>query len=146
MRVYILKNLDTQCPYREGNVFTSEHFIVESIDEASLENLLVRGYRHFGRYFFRPVCSTCHQCIPVRIPLAGYVFRTNARRIFRKNRSFTVTLGYPKLSEEAYSLYKKHQIRFDPSGDDGGEESSETSFQGFADSFFQHLPLSFQLS
>jgi arginine-tRNA-protein transferase len=116
--------------------------IVESLSDSDLEELLAAGYRHFGTHFFRPVCSPCHKCLPLRIPLSDYCFSRSGRRLLRRNTRFFVTLTPPFPTFAAYELYLKHKERFDLPRDERRQES----YHDFVDIFFHPFPFAYQLS
>jgi arginine-tRNA-protein transferase len=120
------------CPYLDGLIFESETVYMQSYDPEGLDYLLSLGFRHFSRYFFRPVCSDCHRCIPLRVPVEQFRFTRNRRRLLRRNSAFDVALEEPKPESRMFDLYRLHAERFSL----GGNEDYET----FRDSFFTPLP------
>ena len=130
------------CPYITGNRSTTEQMIAESLSDSDMEKLLAAGYRHFGAYFFRPVCSRCHKCLPLRIPLAGYRFSRSGRRSLHRNVRFRVALEPPRPTFAAYELYLKHKERFELPWD----EPRQDSYHDFVDTFFRPFPFAYQLS
>jgi len=100
------------CPYLEGKVSVSQNMRIDAIDDVDLEMLLSSGYRHFGEIFFRPMCGACRSCIPIRIPVEQFSPSQAVRRLFNRNKHFTVTLEQPSPSEQTYELYKQHKKRF----------------------------------
>ena len=77
---FLLPETTTDCSYLSGRASTTENFIPGKLTESDMEGLLASGYRHFGPYFYRPICKLCHQCIPLRIPLDGFSFSKSGRR------------------------------------------------------------------
>jgi arginine-tRNA-protein transferase len=129
------------CGYFSELIFTSEHFLVRDIGDEDLELLLSRGYRHFGKYFFRPACaavSGCTRCIPIRVRLGRYHTPRSAKRLFNRNSKFRTEITPPIPSLEAFELYKLHKNRFE----NGGTEN----WRLFRESFFYPLPGARQLS
>jgi leucyl-tRNA---protein transferase len=127
-----------ECGYFPDRQFTAEHFLAEDMGPVQLEALLSRGFRHFGRYFFRPVCADCGSCVPIRVDLRRYRTTRSAKRLHVKNRGADVSITPPEVSAEAFELYKKHKRRF--SG--GGTESLDQ----FTKAFFYPMSGSRQLS
>jgi len=118
----------TRCGYFEHLEYTSEHFFAYEAGEEQLEILLDRGFRHFGPYFFRPVCKECSRCIPIRIPVRQYKITKSMRRLLNKNDNLREIIGGPVPTEEAFALYTLHKQRFS----DGWTES----YDSFVESFF----------
>lgn len=100
--------------------------------------LLSEGFRHFGRYFFRPVCPDCRACIPIRVPFETYSMTKSARRLFRKNSDLAWEISFPEPTKEAFRIYSKHKNRF-------GDKRTE-SYGLFVESFFTPLPGARQLT
>ena len=134
---YSLGESETPCPYIKGETFRSENYYFESADAVDIDLLLSRGYRHFGKYFFRPVCRQCRRCIPIRIPVALYRFSRSAKRLIKKNAYLDVKIiAEPEASPEKYALYRKHKKRF------SGEPSDHESYETFVESFYSNFPFS----
>jgi arginine-tRNA-protein transferase len=120
------------CPYLPNRTFESETVYMQSFDGEGLEYLLSLGFRHFSRFFFRPICRHCHQCIPLRIPVQQFRFSRNMRRVLRRTARFSVQLEEPKPEGRMFDLYRLHAERFSL----GGQEDYDT----FRESFFTPLP------
>jgi len=133
-----LEDYVSPCSYLEGRTSIIESVLIHFFDHLSLEGLLENGYRHFGNYFFRPVCRECHQCIPIRIPVKAFRFSKSARRLFKRNERLTVNLDRPVLYLEAYNLYRKHLNRFSDNG--------QQSYDEFIKSFYYPSPSAYQMS
>lgn len=101
------------CPYLSGITSTQVYFCADKLDEFEIDLLFATGWRKFGLLFFRPVCTSCRKCIPVRIPVGDVVFSKSQRRVMRKNRNTVVRFGRLKCSDELFSIYKEHSnVRF----------------------------------
>jgi arginine-tRNA-protein transferase len=97
-----------------------------------LEMLLKQGYRHFGRFLFRPVCEDCSLCVPVRIDLANFSLSRWDRRTMKRLSSagLIFSLEEPSPDPELYHLYLNHKSRFafPPAPEDEDRESFNESF------------------
>ena len=128
MKYLELPDAETPCPYIPGRAFTAENFLFPAPTADQLDYLLSVGFRHFGAYFFRPVCDSCMRCIPLRVRMSDYAPSRSAKRIISKNKHFRITLGMPTPSKETYALYRKHQARFERKGSDSYERYVESFF------------------
>ncbi|MAG13983.1 MAG: hypothetical protein CMN78_05250 [Spirochaetales bacterium] len=128
MKFLELPDTKTQCPYISGRKFIAENFLFSAPDADQLDYLLSGGFRHFGAYFFRPVCESCSRCIPLRVIVTDYSPSRSGKRILSKNSMFRVTVGAPGMSRRGFVLYKKHQQRFERKGSE--------SFERYVESFF----------
>lgn len=128
-----------RCPYLEGKNAVNEHLLIRELSNADLEMLLSMGFRHFGDYFFRPVCLHCRACVPIRVPVQQFTPSKSVRRLFSRNKQFTVTLEKPVPAPEYFAVYLGHKDRFvhtAPGGGDGTED-----YDQYVRSFFH--PFSF---
>jgi len=106
-----------ECPYFDGRISINESMIIKELDDHDQENLLSMGFRHFGEFFFRPICSHCRSCIPIRIPVREFSPSKSVRRLFNRNKHFRVTLENPPPFKEAFELYNRHKKRFKSKGE-----------------------------
>ena len=97
-----------------------------SADE--IDALLKAGFRHFGSYYFRPVCDDCGRCVPLRVDVRRHEPTRSENRVLRANRDLVTTVGAPVPDARAYSLYRMHQHRF--------EQKPSSSYKQFVKSFF----------
>ena len=133
-----LKDAVHSCGYFDFFTAVTEHFFLKGYSRSDLDTLLERGYRHFGKYFFRPRCGSCVRCVPIRVRTEPFRFSRNARRVINRASGFRIEEGPPEPTREAYELYARHLTRFD-----GGEPSDR---ERFTEAFFDPLPGSRQLS
>ena len=70
--------------------------------------LIANGFRRSGGHLYRPCCSGCRACVPVRIPTAEFRMNRNQRRVRAKNRGLTVARLAAGFYEEHFLLYQKY--------------------------------------
>ena len=107
------------CSYLPGRVSRTQYFYASDLDEFELDQLLSRGWRKFGFYFFRPFCESCRACIPVRVCVNSFTPSKSHRRVQRKNQDIRIEFATDALvTEEVFRIYEEHsKIRFDRSSD-----------------------------
>jgi arginine-tRNA-protein transferase len=107
------------CSYLPGRVSRTQYFYASDLDEFELEQLLSRGWRKFGFYFFRPFCESCRACIPIRVCVNSFTPSKSQRRVQRKNQDIRIEFATDELvTEEVFKIYEEHsKIRFDRSAD-----------------------------
>ncbi len=66
------------------------------------------GFRRSGNDVYRPMCSGCNACIPVRIPVARFQPRRRERRVWKRNADLLVTLQSSEFRNEHYDLYCRY--------------------------------------
>jgi leucyl-tRNA---protein transferase len=129
----LLPTYEHECHYLSGLEAATAHFLVRRCDDATLEELLARGIRHFGAWFFYPVCPACVRCIPIRIPVGSYRFTRSNRRLIRDHADLQVTFAREEANDESHALYRLHKRRFD---EPGGEED----FASYRKTFYAEAP------
>jgi leucyl-tRNA---protein transferase len=108
----LLEPVIEECPYLEGLISINENLLVNEMDDEDFELLLSFGFRHFGEVFFRPMCRHCRCCISIRIPVQQFSLTRSVKRLFNRNKHFTVTLGDPVPSQKTFGLYNHHKEKF----------------------------------
>jgi arginine-tRNA-protein transferase len=71
--------------------------------------LLQAGCRRSGDAVYRPYCASCHDCIPVRIPVIDFAPNRSQRRTWSRNADLHVSLHPAELRDEHYELYRRYQ-------------------------------------
>ena len=105
-----------ECPYLPARKFIQEYFLSIEVSEDEFTDLLENGWRKFGYYFFRPVCSECRECVPIRILTEEYKYSKSMARILNRNSNVKISINKPDYTEERYQIFKKHsEIRFNTS-------------------------------
>ena len=130
------------CSYLPAQMARMELLRVTAIAAAEFEALLARGFRHFGRLFFRPRCRACHACIPLRVCTAGVRPTRSVRRVLQRAGGLEIDVSAPQPTPEAYTLYCRHKERFR----DTNPEADPVSYDEFVESFFQGCEFSRTLS
>ncbi len=131
MRIIPLDEHAHQCGYLPDQNATYEAYLVVEASPIERELLLAAGYRSFGKYYFRPKCAGCHQCVPLRIPVAEFTPSKSQRRVWRKGYShIDVIVDTPRFTQEKYEIYQDHLKRFNLAQVSTPEE--------FAFSFYDH--------
>jgi arginine-tRNA-protein transferase len=95
------------CSYLADREASLETRLMLDVSPAELQRYLERGWRRFGPAYFRPACSGCSECVPVRIPVAAFEASVNQRRVLKRARHVRVELGAPRVDEERLALYRR---------------------------------------
>ncbi|WP_119169207.1 arginyltransferase [Algihabitans albus] len=96
---------ETPCPYLPGRF---ERKLVAELppnDTAFYTELSRAGFRRSHRFAYRPACSGCEACVPVRIPVARFRPSRSQKRIARRNADLTVWSRAAKADVEQYELF-----------------------------------------
>ncbi len=102
-----------QCPYLPEMKSMTECDIVSKMTIKEYEKRLLKGWRHFGRQVFRPVCENCEECKSLRIPIETFKpNRSQARNIKANTGRITLEIEEPNLTSEIMNLYDRfHEER-----------------------------------
>ena len=104
--------LEADCAYIQGLSSVTEYNIISRPTTEMAEDYLEQGWRRFGKMFFRPNCTNCSRCIPLRVNLENFRFSKSMRKALNKNRDITLEIGAPECTREHIRLhneYHKHQ-------------------------------------
>lgn len=104
---------ESDCPYLEGRKWRTNYFFASQLTAEELDILLARGWRKFGMYYFRPVCSGCEECIPIRLRTSELDYTKSMKRVLRRCGEITVRFNDLEYSDEIFEIYRKHSgVRF----------------------------------
>lgn len=119
------------CPYIPTN--TAHHYTTEpnlALNSSIYSHLIDMGFRRAGDRIHKPNCSTCQQCVSLRVPVSTFSASRSQRRIINKNTNLTVSVVKQPTPENYYSLYYKYITNRHP------ETESMQEVQDTFDNFF----------
>lgn len=77
--------------------------------------LIANGFRRSGDYAYRPACSTCKACVPVRVPVAAFAPNRAQRRCLKRNADLVIERR-SALNDEHFELYRRYLLARHPFG------------------------------
>ncbi len=77
-------------------------------DEA--DDLLCRGWRHFGPGWFRPACKGCQECLSTRIVVDAFAPSRSQRRVQRRVGGLRTKIGKPIVDKARLDLFHAWQL------------------------------------
>jgi len=98
------------CPYIPGQL--ERKLITELVGHEAMPfyNALSRaGFRRSHHLAYRPACTQCTACVPVRIPVAEFAPTRSLRRIQRANADLTMRVVRPRAAGEQFRLFARYQ-------------------------------------
>lgn len=137
------------CPYLDDrlarNIVLEPGSVRDRADHTAFSSI---GFRRSGEYLYRPHCSGCNACVPIRVPVAEFQWRRRHRRCWRRNRDLVSETGDAGFREDAFELYQRYQDHRHPGGPMA--EGDEHDYMGFirsqwADTRMTHFYLDGQL-
>jgi arginine-tRNA-protein transferase len=93
------------CVYLPGQIAQLETRVMLDVSAEQFGDMLSRGWRRFGPFYFRPACQACQACLSIRIPVAHFVPSTTQRRTLRRLEHITVEINPPRVDEARLALY-----------------------------------------
>jgi leucyl-tRNA---protein transferase len=96
------------CSYLQDENSLFRYYQVENCSCVLYQNLLERGWRRFGRFFFTPICCGCEECLSIRTQVDLFVPNRTMKRTLRKNENLNVCVQRPTVTLEHLALYDSY--------------------------------------
>ena len=97
------------CPYLEKKNWQNISFQTSKIQPDNYVSLLNKGFRRSGLTIYHPVCSSCQECIPIRIDVNNFIKNKGQRRTWRKNNDLRIEHHATEFNQEDFTLYSRYQ-------------------------------------
>ena len=100
------------CPYLSGRV--EQQLFTELSGAQALDTFDVLsegGFRRSHHIIYKPACTGCNACVPVRIPVNRFKFSRAWRKIRNRNVDLTTIDVSMRISEEQYKLFQSYTNR-----------------------------------
>lgn len=79
-----------------------------NITQSIYSQLSQLGFRRSGNHYYRPHCTDCQACIPIRVPTDSFQPSRSQKRILKKNQGVSFQVMKPDFHEDHYLLYEKY--------------------------------------
>ena len=104
---YVL--METACPYLPGRLERKVMTQIQGDDAGRLYSRLSRaGFRRSHNFAYRPACSGCSACVPVRVEAEAFRPSGSLRRIQRLNAGLAWQERPPAPTREQFALFSKY--------------------------------------
>jgi arginine-tRNA-protein transferase len=114
------RSMPLPCPYLDGQIERKLFTRLAGDDSAALNSALTRaGFRRSHDVLYRPICTACAACVPVRLVATKLELRRTQRRIEARNRDLVASEVPSRADPELYRLFLAYQAARHPGGDMG---------------------------
>ncbi len=124
--------LNDKCSYLDNREQIMDYKIIDECDALTCQEYIQRGYRRFGKMYFRPVCESCNECQSIKIDVENFKFSKSARRILKKATYIDSYVQRPSLSRDHLRLFEKYHLYMqDLKGWDYSKSTPESYYNSF---------------
>jgi len=124
--------LNDKCSYLENKNQTTHYKMIEDCDEKQCFLLIQRGYRRFGKMYFRPICKDCNECKSIKIDVKNFEFSKSHKRVMKKAKNIKSYIRTPSMTTEHLRLFDKYHLYMK---DKKGWDYSHVNQQNYYSSF-----------
>ena len=125
-------SLEDKCSYLKDKTQTTHYKVIQNASAKSCQELIERGFRRFGKMYFRPICVGCNECQSIKIDVANYNFSKSERRVLKKAAHIKTYIQKPTLTQEHLNLFAKyHSFMHEKKGWDYNETTPEHYYDSF---------------
>ena len=103
-------SLNDKCSYIKDREQTTHYKVIENCSAQNCQELIERGFRRFGKMYFRPICGDCQECQSIKIDIENFTFSSSQKRIIKKSSHFKSYVQTPTLSQEHLDLFAKYHL------------------------------------
>ena len=125
-------SINDKCSYLDDLEQTMHYKIIDNCSKEICENFIDRGFRRFGKMYFRPICSTCTECQSIKIDVKNFEFSKSKRRVLNKAKHIKTIIQKPSLTHAHIDLFEKYHLHMQG---EKGWDYTPTSAQGYYNSF-----------
>ena len=101
-------SLEDKCSYLADKKQTTHYKVIDNATPEHTHELIERGYRRFGKMYFRPICSDCNECQSIKIDVENFTFSKSARRVLKKAKDIKTYIRKPTLTQEHLDIFEKY--------------------------------------
>jgi arginyl-tRNA--protein-N-Asp/Glu arginylyltransferase len=108
--VHLLERLVEEphpCAYLERERASLEMRVMLDVTADETDALLERGWRRFGPVYFRPACTSCSECVSLRVLVHAFAPGKSQRRAARACSSLRRVVGPPVVDDARLDLYAR---------------------------------------
>jgi len=123
----------SSCAYLPEQASSLEYRLMLDVSPDEMDVLLERGWRRFGPAYFRPACSACQACVPLRIPTDTFTPTKSQRRVLKRGVDLRLHSREPQVDAERLRLYHRwHRMQAESRGWSDDRITGDEYYQQFA--------------
>lgn len=127
-------SLNDKCSYIKNNEQYTNYKLIDNCDSLNCQELIERGYRRFGKMYFRPICTDCNECQSIKIDVDNFEFSKSQRRVIKKASHIKSYIQSPSMTKEHLELFEKYHLYMRDKKDwDYNKTSSQNYYSSFVD-------------
>ena len=101
---------EEQCSYLDNHLQTTHYQLIYNCTSQYCEDLIQRGWRRFGKIFFRPICVGCIKCDSIKIDVKKFNFSKSQKKAIRKNIDTKIIVQKPTVNSTYVDLHNKFHL------------------------------------
>ena len=108
----LLKEFSHQdkCSYLKDKEQITHYKVIENCSTKQCQEFIERGYRRFGKMYFRPICHDCQECQSIKIDVENFKFSKSMKRVLNKASSIKSYIQQPSMTKEHLELFEKYHL------------------------------------
>lgn len=95
------------CSYLPDEFASLDVRMLVDVTPEEFEAMIVRGWRRFGAWYFRPLCQACRQCVCLRIVVDRFSPSRSQSRAHRRASRLRRVVSIPTVDDARLSLYTR---------------------------------------
>ena len=103
----LIRNVQN-CYFYPGREWMAEYRELKGLTGELFELYLEAGYYRQGERFYIPVCTNCHECVSIRLPVQDFKPGKSQRRIWRQNQDLRVHVAKPTYTKAKLEMYQSY--------------------------------------
>ncbi len=103
-------SINDKCSYLADKDTNTHYKIIENASSLDTSELIERGYRRFGKMYFRPICEGCDECQSIKVDVDEFEFSKSQRRVIKKASFIKSYVQTPTLTQAHLDLFEKYHL------------------------------------
>ncbi len=100
--------LESDCVYQENRLMRMRYKYIKNPTLSINSKLIKNGWRRFGNYFSRPECSSCTDCLSLKIDVKNFKLSKSQKRVYKKNKNTKILIQQPSVTDKHLDVYQRY--------------------------------------